>query len=123
VEIVNARAETWQGGLGRHEVVTARALAPLAVVAEYGAPLLRIGGELIVWRGKRDEHEEAAGARAAAELGLEPAPPLQVFPYPAARQRHLHVMRKVRPTPARFPRRLGVARKRPLGGVRSGTAV
>lgn len=113
-EVVHARAESWSDGRERNDIVTARALAPLPVVAEYAAPLLRIGGALVVWRGRRDEREEEAGARAASELGLEPAEPLAVRPYPAARHRHLHVMTKVAPTPARFPRRTGVARKRPL---------
>ena len=37
---VHARAESWPEGLGACDLVTARALAPLAVVAEYAAPLL-----------------------------------------------------------------------------------
>lgn len=114
-EVVNARAETWRGGLGRCDLVTARALAPLAVVAEYAAPLLRIGGALVAWRGRRDSDDEAAGARAAAQLGLEPAAPVKVEPYPGALHRHLHTMVKVADTPERFPRRPGIARKRPLG--------
>jgi 16S rRNA (guanine527-N7)-methyltransferase len=113
-EAVHSRAESWTAGHGRHDVVTARALAPLPVVAEYAAPLLRIGGSLIVWRGRRDADEEAAGARAASQLRLEPAPPVAVRPYSGARHRHLHVMTKVAPTPPRFPRRPGAARKRPL---------
>ena len=56
-------------------------------------------------------------ARAAAELGLEPGLVLRVEPYPGALHRHLHVMRKVASTPGRFPRRAGMARKRPLGGA------
>ena len=63
----------------------------------------------MVWRGRRDPADEAAGARAAAELGLEPSEPIRVQPYPGARNRHLQVMVKTRPTPARFPRRPGVA--------------
>jgi 16S rRNA (guanine527-N7)-methyltransferase len=39
----------------------------------------------------------------------------RVHPYPGAEHRHLHVLRKVAPTPNRFPRRPGMARKRPLG--------
>jgi 16S rRNA (guanine527-N7)-methyltransferase len=118
VQVVNARAEAWREGLGRNDLVTARALAPLVVVAEYAAPLLRPGGALVVWRGARDAQAEAAGAIAAERLGLELQPPLPVQPYPAARQRHLHVMSKVRDTPPGFPRRPGIARKRPLGGAR-----
>jgi 16S rRNA (guanine527-N7)-methyltransferase len=40
---------------------------------------------------------------------------ISVAPYRDARHRHLHVMVKVAPTPPRFPRRPGVARKHPLG--------
>lgn len=112
---VQARAETWADGLGVCDLVVARALAPLAVVAEYAAPLLRAGGSLVAWRGRRDPEDEAAAARAAAELGLEPAQPIHVEPYPGALHRHLHLMVKVAPTPDRFPRRPGMARKRPLG--------
>ncbi len=112
-----ARAEEWREGLGTADVVTARALASLAVVAEYGAPLLRVGGVLVAWRGRRDSEVEGEAAAAAAELGLELRPPLAVSPYPEARHRHLHLMLKVSSTPARFPRRAGAAVKRPLGAA------
>jgi 16S rRNA (guanine527-N7)-methyltransferase len=113
--VVNARAEDWPDGIARFDLVLARALGPLAVVAEYGAPLLREGGALVVWRGRRDAQDEAAGARAASELGLELRPPQRVAPYAGALNRHLQLMFKVAPTPGRFPRRPGMARKRPLG--------
>jgi 16S rRNA (guanine527-N7)-methyltransferase len=115
VAVVHGRAETWSAGIERMDVVTARALATLDVVAEYAAPLLAIGGALVAWRGQRDPDDEAAGARAAAILGLELEPPVRVMPYPGALNRHLHVMVKRERTPERFPRRDGVARKRPLG--------
>jgi 16S rRNA (guanine527-N7)-methyltransferase len=112
---VHARAEAWPEGLEGHELVTARAVAPLPVVAEYAAPLLSLGGALVVWRGRRDQAEEAAAAHAAGELGLELLDPLPVRPYPDARHRHLQTLVKRAPTPSRFPRRAGLARKRPLG--------
>ncbi len=115
VEVVHGRAETWQDGLGRMDVVTARALAPLDVVAEYSAPLLTLGGSLVAWRGQREADAEADALRAAAILGLTVWEPIQVVPYPDALNRHLHVMVKTDATPDRFPRRDGVARKRPLG--------
>jgi 16S rRNA (guanine527-N7)-methyltransferase len=113
---VSARAEDWLEGRSRFDLITARALAPLAVVAEYAAPLLRIGGSLVVWRGRRDPGAEVAAARAAAALGLEVRETIAVDPYPAAQHRHLHLMSKVSETPNGFPRRPGIARKRPLGG-------
>jgi 16S rRNA (guanine527-N7)-methyltransferase len=117
---VHARAESWADGLRRFDLVTARALAPLPVVAEYAAPMLRLGGTLVVWRGRRDPTAEAAAAAAAEELGLELREPLAVTPYLGAEHRHLHRMLKIRETPSRFPRRPGMARKRPLGGSRRG---
>jgi 16S rRNA (guanine527-N7)-methyltransferase len=115
--VVHARAEEWVDGRTCCDLVTARALAPLAVVAEYAAPLLVAGGALIAWRGRRDPADEASAARAAGELGLEMRPPLAVTPYPGALHRHLHMLVKTSPTPNRFPRRPGMARKRPLGEV------
>lgn len=113
--VVCARAEAWAGGGGAHDLVTARALAPLPVVVEYAAPLLRTGGALVAWKGRRDAREEADGEAAAAALGMERVSVAPVVPYPRARHRHLHVVRKVTPTPAGYPRRPGVAAKRPLG--------
>ncbi len=118
--VVNARAESWREGLGVFDLVSARALGPLAVVAEYAAPLLRLGGVLVVWRGRRDRDAEAAGSRACAQLGLEAREPIRVTPYAGAEHKHLQLMAKARETPTEFPRRPGIARKRPLGARRSG---
>jgi 16S rRNA (guanine527-N7)-methyltransferase len=114
VDVVHARAEEWREGLGACDAVTARALAPLGVLAEYAAPLLVPGGVLVAYKGMRDPAEEADGDRAAGVLGLEPRPPAAVDPFPGADHRHLYVYSKVRDTPDRFPRRPGMARKRPL---------
>jgi 16S rRNA (guanine527-N7)-methyltransferase len=116
VEVVEARAEDWPAGLGVHDLVTARALAALPVLCEYAAPLLTMGGALVAWKGAVEEAEAAAGAAAAGQVGMEPVAVRVVQPYPGAERRTLHVFRKVAATPARFPRRVGVAAKRPLGG-------
>lgn len=116
VAVVCARAESWEAGLGWADAATARALAAQPVVLEYAAPLLREGGVLVEWRAASDPAERAAAGVASRELGLEESAVLAVAPYPEARELRLHVFRKAHPTPARFPRRAGVARKRPLGG-------
>jgi 16S rRNA (guanine527-N7)-methyltransferase len=115
VRVVQSRIESWTEGLDRFDLVTARALAPLGTVTEYAAPILRLGGTLMVWRGRRNPDEEKTAARAAAEIGLEQVEIVPVRPYPAAKQRHLYLMSKVMETPPRFPRRPGMALKRPLG--------
>jgi 16S rRNA (guanine527-N7)-methyltransferase len=112
--VVHARAEEWVEGIGAHDVVTARALASLPVLCEYAAPLLADDGVLVAWKGAVAADEAAAGAAAAAVLGLGPGEVVAVDPYPEAERRTLHVFRKVAPTPERFPRRAGMAVKRPL---------
>jgi 16S rRNA (guanine527-N7)-methyltransferase len=114
VSVVHARIEEWDGTV---ELVTARALAALPVLLEYAAPLLVERGHVVAWKGAVAEDESAAGARAAAELGLEPVEVRPVTPYTGARDHTLHVFCKIAPTPARFPRRAGMAAKRPLGRV------
>jgi 16S rRNA (guanine527-N7)-methyltransferase len=119
---ITARAEDWArtpaalgGGGSAYDAMVARAVAALPVLVEYAAPLLVEGGVLVAWKGARSPDEEAAGAAAAAAVGLAPEEVLRVEPFKGARDRHLHVFRKIAPTPERFPRRAGMARKRPLG--------
>lgn len=113
--VVNLRAEAWPEGLNSLDLVTARALGPLPVVVEYAAPLLQVGGTLLAWRGRRDPADEASARLAASQLGLEMLDAVPVRPYPGAANRHLQPIVKRSETPLRFPRRPGVARKRPLG--------
>lgn len=115
VRVVHVRAESWPEGIGRHDLATARAVAPLEVVLEYAAPLLRVGGTMVAWRGRRDEAAETAAGRAAEQLGMGPLEVKPVAPYPGVLHRHLYVTSKVMETPRGFPRRPGVALKRPLG--------
>lgn len=116
-DVVSDRAETWAAGDGReaYDVVTARAVGPLAVLSELASPLLRDGGSLLAWKGGRDAEEEEQAVRAAARTGVEPVSVVPVKPYPASRDRHIHVLRKNGPTPNRLPRRPGMAAKKPFG--------
>jgi 16S rRNA (guanine527-N7)-methyltransferase len=119
---VTARAEEWAavapelgGGREAYDVVTARAVASLPVVVEYAAPLLRRDGVLVAWKGAVDDAEERLGRGAASKLGMSLEEVRRVQPFAGARDRHLFVFRKVEPTPPGFPRRPGMASKRPLG--------
>jgi 16S rRNA (guanine527-N7)-methyltransferase len=104
VSAVCARAEDYGRGSGRdvYGTAVARALAPPPVAAEWCLPLVRPGGRVILFVGP--SVDEAAVAKAAREVAgeLEDSPP------------GFAVLRKTGPTPERFPRRPGVARKRPL---------
>ena len=120
---VVARAEDWArlppalgGGSEAYDAVTARAVASLPVLVEYAAPLLRPSGVFVAWKGAVSADELRLGSGAADEVGLSLVDVLSVTPFPSARDRRLYVFRKGAPTPERFPRRAGMAAKRPLGG-------
>jgi 16S rRNA (guanine527-N7)-methyltransferase len=113
-KVVCARAEQWPEGLGANDLVLARAVAAQPVVLEYAAPLLCLGGALVDWRGRRNPEEERSATAAAEQLGLRLESIQRVQPYVGVRDHYLHVYLKSDETPERFPRRVGMARKKPL---------
>ena len=115
LEVVCARAEEWADGREANDVVCARAVAPLGVLLEYAAPLLRASGALVAWKGGMEPDELDTARAAAAILGFAEPRARAVQPFAAAERRQLVTALKTVPTPERFPRRTGVALKRPLG--------
>jgi len=110
LEVVCARAEEHSAGEGRDAYATAlaRALAPPPVAVEWCLPLVAPGGRFVLYAGEADEEQvEQAAAEVAGRLA-------QVVAVPGSERRRLLVVEKLGPTPERFPRRPGVARKRPL---------
>ena len=100
----------------RYAVVTARACAALPVLAELALPLLAVGGSLLAWKGPLAEGDDEVrhGRAAIGQLGggrLE----IVETGLPALGGHRFVVVRKVRPTPAAFPRRPGEPGRRPLG--------
>jgi 16S rRNA (guanine527-N7)-methyltransferase len=104
VSAVCTRAEDYGQGSGRDAYGTAlaRALAPPPVAAEWCLPLVRHGGRVILFVGPSVDEEALAKAAGEVAGELDESPP------------GFAVLRKTGPTPERFPRRPGVARKRPL---------
>ena len=115
-EALHLRAE--DAGRGRlresADLVTARAVADLRVLAEWTLPLAKVGGRVVLWKGPtiRQEIEDAGGALAALGGG---APRVLPVEFPGRDWQHrLLILDKVTPTPAALPRRAGIAQKRPL---------
>jgi 16S rRNA (guanine527-N7)-methyltransferase len=101
VTVVHGRAEEQETDV--YGVAVAKALASPPVAAEWCLPLVSQGGAVILWVGPSADRPRVA--RVAEQLGGE-----------LAEERDgLLVLRKLRDTPQGFPRRTGVARKRPLG--------
>ncbi len=106
-----ARTEAREG----YDVVTFRAVARLSTIAELASPLLKEGGVMVAWKGKRDPEEEAELQRASAELAMTPERILDVGHRAGSEHRHLHIVRKSAATPPSLPRKPGMAKKRPKG--------
>jgi 16S rRNA (guanine527-N7)-methyltransferase len=115
--VLNTRSEELAAAEGReaYEAVTARAVGRLSTLAELASPLLSRNGVLVAWKGKRDADEEKQLDRAASQLAMRPERILDVGDRAGSEHRHLHVIRKVGPTPPDLPRRPGMAKKRPRG--------
>jgi 16S rRNA (guanine527-N7)-methyltransferase len=110
--VVAERSEQYAraGGRDRFDLVLARALAPPPVALELCLPLARAGGRVLLWTGEVDGDaiDEVAGQLAARVSRVEP--------YGG---RRLVEVAKLGPTPERFPRRPGMAGKRPLAPLPS----
>ncbi len=120
VRVLHARAEQageWPAYRETFDLAVARALAALPVVVEYCAPLVRTGGTILAMKARLSEEELLKGTAASWELGLALRGVLEVkYRVPLhQKERRLVVLDKVEATPDRFPRRVGIAKKRPLG--------
>lgn len=96
-----------------YPVATARALGALPVVMELAAPLLTPDGVLVAWRGRRDNVSEGGAAAAGESLGLVHRGDVDAAPIPGV-SRYFSLWTKAAPTPDRYPRRPGMAAKRPI---------
>jgi 16S rRNA (guanine527-N7)-methyltransferase len=111
-EAIAARAETLARDArfrDRFTYATARAVASAPAVIELTLPFLAPGGRALLQRGAAASAEHDAARETALALGGEVTAEL-----PLEGERRILIVTKRSPTPARFPRRVGVAQKRPL---------
>ena len=96
------------------DLAVSRAVAPMRVLAELMLPLVRVGGGMLAYKGPGLGEEMEAAQTALELLGGRAA---GVFPaeIPGRDWRHaLAQIEKVRATPEKYPRRVGIPEKRPL---------
>lgn len=93
------------------DVATARAVAPLNILLEYTAQIVKIGGIVLAY--KTDLQEVDLAKHASDVLGLKFVAHHN-FTLPSGASRCLLVYKKVRPTPKQFPRGQNKPRKMPL---------
>ncbi len=118
--VANARVEDLARDTrhrGSYDVATTRAVAPLAAIAEYCVPLLRVGGHAVAMKARLADAELSDGQRAAALLGakISERVPVSFLADIGDRERQLVIIEKVRETPTRYPRKPGTPTKSPLG--------
>ena len=94
--------------------VTARAVAALPVLCELCAPLVKVGGYFLAMKGEKVDEEIADAAHCAAEVGLELCDRVTYSLPSGGDHRTIAVYRKVRQTPAKYPREYRVIVKKPL---------
>lgn len=90
------------------DIATARAVAPLPVLVELAAPLLKVGGSLIAVKGEKANEELLTAKRALTLLGLELT---RTEGQPNAT---VLFLRKQMPTANKYPRAPGEPKRRPL---------
>lgn len=118
VTLVHDRAETFGGKKApareAFDLVTARAVANLATLAEFCLPLTRVGGQFAAMKGAAGEAELKAAAVAIHTLGGG-KPSMVTLELPeTGDERSIVVVPKARTTPARYPRKPGTPAKQPL---------
>jgi|SRR5688500_8705231 len=118
VEVITMRAE--ELGLSkahrqRYDAVTARAVASLPVLCEYCLPFVKIDGWMLCPK-KGDISVEMEGAKKASRILGGSDPVLHSFNLPGEEEeRFVVAIKKVRPTPQGYPRRVGLAKAEPIG--------
>ncbi|MCL2563223.1 MAG: 16S rRNA (guanine(527)-N(7))-methyltransferase RsmG [Oscillospiraceae bacterium] len=118
IACIHARAEEWVARPGEREsydYATSRAVAELNVLLELCLPYVRVGGAFLAMKTAHAEAEIEAAVSAAAILGGE-IETYHDYTLPGSPDvvRRIMVIRKVTPTPERYPRRFARMQKQPL---------
>jgi 16S rRNA (guanine527-N7)-methyltransferase len=98
----------------KYHIVLSRAVATLGVLCEYCLPLCQINGVMIAFKGS-SYHEELSDNKEVIERLGGIMESINVVRIPHSNHlRYILVIRKIKPTPERFPRKNGIPQKRPL---------
>lgn len=111
VSVTCARAEEATELFARFDLVISRAVASLGALLELTSPHCAVGGYVLAMKGERADEEAKEAARAAQLLGLEALEPVTYALPEGGDHRAILVYRKVRPTPAGYPRKWGAIKK------------
>jgi 16S rRNA (guanine527-N7)-methyltransferase len=120
VHVLNTRAEDAGQTLTtreQYDLVLARAVAHMSVLAEYLLPLCKVGGRCVALKGESAAAEVQQAESALRILGGHVEKVIRVELPQVTETHHLVVIEKIAATPPKYPRRAGIPGKRPLNGV------
>ena len=117
VEILNGRAEAFgkcPDYRQKYDIVLSRAVALLSTLCEYCLPLVKVGGLFVAQKGRSYREEIDKALKAVQLLGGELIGVENVrIPF-INQERHLLIIKKIKDTPSKYPRKEGLPQKRPL---------
>lgn len=117
VHLFHARAEDFgqdKAHRNKYDVVTARAVANLSVLAEFCLPITKIGGTFAAMKGSKALEELNDSKKAIKTLGGKTQDVASFeLPYDAG-ERNVILIEKERKTPGKYPRKAGTPNKNPL---------
>lgn len=117
IEFVHSRAE--DGGMnrafrGQFDTVVSRAVANMTVLSEWCIPFLKVGGHFLALKGPLADEELSAAERAISILGGKVEQVMEVeIPFTDLSHKII-IVKKVRQTPMKYPRKPGIAAKNPI---------
>lgn len=116
VQVIRERVEL----LGRnplyraqYDICTSRAVAAMNIMLEYGIPLLKMEGQLLLWKGK-NYAAEISQAEVALQTLQGRVEDSYLYNLLEEKDRAIVVVKKEQATPEQYPRRVGIPAKRPL---------
>ena len=118
IETIHARAEELAKNKKYREsydIVVSRAVAALNVLLEYTTPFIKVGGKVICMKGNNVEEEIKESKNAIKILGTKMLPVEKVILPDTEITRKIITVKKIKNTPAKYPRKAGLPGKEPLG--------
>lgn len=117
VETLHGRAEeTFKNKEHRekYDIAVSRAVASLNVLAELMLPAVKVGGICICMKGNNAEEEIKEAKKAIKELGGEIIKVENLILPELNLERNIIIIKKVKPTPNKYPRKPGTPQKEPI---------
>lgn len=97
----------------KFDIATARAVADLAVLAEYALPFVKVGGYFVAMKGNAPEEELNNAKRAISEMGGKTREVKEIV-LPSEIKHCLIIIEKIKETPSKYPRKAGKPTKEPI---------